>query len=722
MKLILKGTVQGVGFRPTVYRVARSLGLNGYVKNKGGEVEVVIDQKKELFLKKLKERLPPLAEIKEVERQEESVTKKGFEIVGSSQGEKESSTIPVDTALCQDCLEEMKDDNDRRESYAFTNCTNCGARYSAIYSLPYDRGKTSMEPFQMCEDCQEEYEDPMDRRFHAQTISCPECGPEYTLYNEEKKKMGGISDFVDLIEKGNIGVAKSWGGMHIICKLRKIPDLREDYHRPQKPFAIMVKDLETAKKYAKVEREDIFTGPRRPIMVYEKKSEKKGLLDHTSPDLPTVGMMLPYTGFHHLFFKKSQLDAVVMTSANLPGEPMIIDNEEAFQLPFEYFLLHNRNIANRVDDSLVRTHRRDAFIIRRSRGYVPSSLDFEEGKVMAAGADKDGCFALSTDGLLYASQYLGDLKSYDATRFYQNTKDHMMSLLGIDDIDSVAVDLHPRYQSRKLGLDIAEEFDAKTEEIQHHWAHGASLLLEHDLEEMITIAIDGTGYGEDGNSWGGEILYCDKTDYERLKHLEAFPLLGGEKAVKDPRRLVFAIQRKMGGEGNYFNSEEKKVFDKLMDDSVKTTSFGRLLDAISAGLDVCKDRTYEGEPAMKLEDLLIKGKPTKRYEIKITQNKIKTLDPFLDMMEDDGSKKNLAASYVDSVSRAIAQSAIQASEEKGIKDIGVSGGVSYNRPIVESIRSYLQDRGYELLVHEKIPNGDMGIPFGQAVIASAQNR
>ncbi len=722
MKLILKGTVQGVGFRPTVYRVARSLGLNGYVKNKGGEVEVVIDQKKELFLKKLKERLPPLAEIKEVERQEESVTKKGFEIVGSSQGEKESSTIPVDTALCQDCLEEMKDDNDRRESYAFTNCTNCGARYSAIYSLPYDRGKTSMEPFQMCEDCQEEYEDPMDRRFHAQTISCPECGPEYTLYNEEKKKMGGISDFVDLIEKGNIGVAKSWGGMHIICKLRKIPDLREDYHRPQKPFAIMVKDLETAKKYAKVEREDIFTGPRRPIMVYEKKSEKKGLLDHTSPDLPTVGMMLPYTGFHHLFFKKSQLDAVVMTSANLPGEPMIIDNEEAFQLPFEYFLLHNRNIANRVDDSLVRTHRRDAFIIRRSRGYVPSSLDFEEGKVMAAGADKDGCFALSTDGLLYASQYLGDLKSYDATRFYQNTKDHMMSLLGIDDIDSVAVDLHPRYQSRKLGLDIAEEFDAKTEEIQHHWAHGASLLLEHDLEEMITIAIDGTGYGEDGNSWGGEILYCDKTDYERLKHLEAFPLLGGEKAVKDPRRLVFAIQRKMGGEGNYFNSEEKKVFDKLMDDSVKTTSFGRLLDAISAGLDVCKDRTYEGEPAMKLEDLLIKGKPTKRYEIKITQNKIKTLDPFLDMMEDDGSKKNLAASYVDSVSRAIAQSAIQASEEKGIKDIGVSGGVSYNRPIVGSIRSYLQDRGYELLVHEKIPNGDMGIPFGQAVIASAQNR
>ncbi|MFW6048006.1 MAG: carbamoyltransferase HypF [Candidatus Natronoplasma sp.] len=722
MKLILKGTVQGVGFRPTVYRVAKSLGLKGYVKNKGGEVEVVIDQDHDLFLKKLKKNLPPLAEIKEVERYEKDIAKEGFKIIKSSKGEKESSTIPVDTALCGDCLDEMRDEGNRREWYAFTNCTNCGARYSAIYSLPYDREKTTMGSFPMCEDCQEEYEYPMDRRFHAQTISCPECGPEYNLYNEKKERIGGVSEFVDLIERGNIGVGKSWGGMHIICKLEKIPDLRERYHRPQKPFAIMVKDLETAKRYAKVEREDLFTGPRKPIMVYEKKREKQELLDYAAPGLPTVGMMLPYTGFHHLFFKKSQLDAVVMTSANLPGEPMIIDNEEAFDLQFQYFLLHNRKIANRVDDSLVRTHGQDAFMIRRARGYVPSALEFEEGKTMAAGADKEGCFTLSTDGLLYASQYLGDLKSYDATRFYEDTRKHLMSLLGLEDIDSVAVDLHPRYQSRKLGLDIAEEFDAKTNEIQHHWAHGASLLLEHDLEEIITIAIDGTGYGEDGNSWGGEILYCDKTSYERLNHLESFPLLGGEKAIRDPRRLVFAIQRKMGIEGSYFRGEEKKIFDKLMDDSVKTTSFGRLLDAVSAGLDVCKDRTYEGEPAMKLEELLIKGKPIKRYEIEVTQNKIKTLDSFLNMMEDDGSKKNLAASYVNSVSRAIAQSAIQASEERGINDIGVSGGVSYNRPIVESIRSYLQDRGYELLVHEKIPNGDMGIPFGQAVIASAKDR
>jgi len=721
MKLILKGTVQGVGFRPTVYRVARSLDLNGYVKNKGGEVEVVIDRDHELFLKKLKENLPPLAEIKDIDIQEENATEKGFKIVGSSDGEKESSTIPVDTALCEDCLEEMKDDHDRRENYAFTNCTNCGARYSAIYSLPYDRKKTTMEPFPMCEDCLEEYKDPMDRRFHAQTISCPECGPGYNLYDKEKNKIGGISDFVDLIEKGNIGVAKSWGGMHIVCKLEKIPELRDDYQRPQKPFAIMVPDLETAKKYAKVEREDLFTGPRRPIMVFEKKGEEKKVLDYAAPGLPTVGIMLPYTGFHHLFFEKSDLEAVVMTSANLPGEPMIIDNNEAFDLPFEYFLLHNRKIANRVDDSLVRTHEKNAFIIRRSRGYVPSALEFDEGKIMAAGADKDGCFALSTDGLLYASQYLGDLKSYDATRFYEDTREHLMSLLGIEELESVAVDLHPRYQSRKLGFKIAEVFDAKIQEVQHHWAHGASLLLEHGLEEIITIAVDGTGYGEDGNSWGGEVLYCDKTKYERLNHLEPFPLLGGEEAVRDPRRLVYAIQKKKGCKGSYFSIEQKKVFNKMMDDSIKTTSFGRLLDAVSAGLDVCKKRTYEGEPAMKLENLLIEGNEITKYDVEVTENKIKTLDPFLDMMEDDLPRKDRAFSYIISVSKAIAESAIQACEEKGIEDIGISGGVSYNRPIVESIRSHLESRGYKLLVHEKIPNGDMGVPFGQAVIASAKN-
>ncbi|MFP4000558.1 MAG: carbamoyltransferase HypF [Thermoplasmata archaeon] len=722
MKLILKGTVQGVGFRPTVYRVAKALGLNGYVKNMGGEVEVVIDSDGEKFLNELKKSLPPLAKIEEIEKREKEVSADRFEIVESTSGKKESSTIPVDTALCEDCLEEMKREDDRREGYAFTNCTNCGARYSAIYSLPYDREKTTMREFPMCEECQVEYEAPMDRRFHAQTISCPDCGPEYTLYDKNKEKIGGISEFVGLIEEGEIGIAKSWGGMHIVCKLEEIPRLRKKYGRPEKPFAIMVPDIQTAEKYAEIDRKDLFQGPRRPIMVFKKKDLDSEILDYVAPDLPTVGIMLPYTGFHHLLFEKSDLEAVVMTSANPPGEPMVIKDDQAFELPFDYFLLHNRKIANRVDDSLVRTHGEDALIIRRSRGYVPSPLDFVDANVMAAGADKDGCLALSTDELLYASQYLGDLKSYSATKFYERTADHLMSLLGIDKINSVAVDLHPKYQSRKLGLNFADRFDADIHEVQHHWAHGASLLLEHDIEEIITIAVDGTGYGEDGNSWGGEILRCDKKGYDRLYHLENFPLLGGEKAVKEPKRLVYAIQKKKGLNGDYFDQEKKDIFNKMMDDAVKTSSFGRLLDAVSCGLEVCKDRTYEGEPAMKLEKQLIKGKDVKDYDVKIEGDEIKSLDPFLNMLDDDISRENRALSYVKAVSETLAEAALQSCEGEGVKNIGISGGVSYNRPIAKTIETYLKDRGCELLTHEKIPNGDMGIPFGQAVIASSLDK
>ncbi len=718
MKLLIKGTVQGVGFRPTVYRVAKSLGLKGHVKNKGSEVEVLLDKDADEFLKKLRENLPPLADIASVEKEKEEVHAEDFEIVESSDGERESSTIPVDTALCDDCVEELKDENDKRHDYAFINCTNCGARYSAIYSLPYDREKTAMDQFPMCEDCREEYEEPMDRRFHAQTTSCPECGPEYTLYDENKKEMGGIEEFVEKVEKGKIGVAKSWGGMHIVCKLEKIPELREKYHRPQKPFAIMLPDLETTKQYAKVEREDVLTGPRRPIMVYEKKESKKEVLDHAAPGLPTVGIMLPYTGLHHLLFEKGDFEALVMTSANPPGEPMVIDNEEAFELPFEFFLLHNRNIVNRIDDSLIRTHGENKAIIRRSRGFVPSSYPFEENEIMAAGADKSGCLALSTDGRLYASQYLGDLKSYSASKFYEDTAEYLMSLLGIDEVDSVGVDLHPKYQSRKLGMNFAERFDAEVFEIQHHWAHGASLLLEHDLEEIVTIAVDGTGYGEDGNSWGGEILYCNKEKYERKKHLEPFPMLGGERAIEEPKRLMYAIQKGEDLEGEHFSGNKARVLDDLMEESVKTTSLGRLLDAVAAGLDVCNKRTYEGEPAMKLEKILMEGEDEKEYHVEIGNRSIKTLQPYIQMLNDDLAKKEKAFSYVKSVSEAMAEAAIEACENKGIENIGISGGVSYNRPIVETIRSYLKKNGYGLLVHEDLPNGDMGIPFGQAVIAS----
>jgi len=614
MKLILKGTVQGVGFRPTVYRVANELGLKGYVKNKGSEVEVVIDREAKKFLKRLNEELPLLAEINEIEKFDHDVSRENFQIVESSTGERTSSTIPVDTALCDDCIEEMKDPRDRRKDYAFTNCTNCGARYSAIYSLPYDRDKTTMKSFPMCGDCLEEYQDPMDRRFHAQTTSCPKCGPTYTLYDENKKKIGGIEEFCEFIEEGKIAVVKSWGGMHIACRLEEIPELRDRFSREEKPFAIMFRDLQSASQYAHIERKDVFTGPRRPIMLFDKK-KKKNLMDLAAPDLPTIGIMLPYTGMHHLMFEKLDTDALVMTSANRSGEPMIIEDKKAFGLNADCFFLHDRKIANRIDDSLIRAHGKDLSFIRRSRGYVPEHLDFEEGVVMGAGADQSGCLAISKDGKLYPSQYLGDLAYYGNKTFYENTFEHLTSLLGIDEIKSVGVDLHPKYQSRKLGEKYATENDAELIEIQHHWAHGASLMLEHGLDDIVCIAVDGTGYGEDGNSWGGEILYCDEKAYERMYHLENFPLIGGEKAVKEPKRLAYAIERKLGEDSELYEKKKAVVFERMMSDAIETSSYGRLLDAVSFVLDVCSKRTYEGEPAMKLEKLLYEGDVEKDYDV-----------------------------------------------------------------------------------------------------------
>ncbi len=717
MRLVLKGTVQGVGFRPTVYRVASFMRLNGYVKNLGSEVEVIIDGDGDEFLRRLKEELPPLANIESVERYEKDVKREGFHIVKSSQGQR-SSTIPVDTALCDDCLEELFSKDDRRRGFSFTNCTNCGARFSTIESLPYDRDKTTMEPFPMCEGCEAEYSDPTDRRFHAQTISCPNCGPEYKLFDKDKNQIGGIDEFCELVKQGDICIAKSWGGMHIVCKLESIPELREKYGRGDKPFALMMPDVGTVKKYARIEREDVLTGSRRPIMIYEKKEDKRELIDLAAPGLPTVGIMLPYTGLHHLIFDKIDADALVMTSANLPGEPMIVDNKKAFELDIDYFLLHNRKIANRIDDSLIRVHKDDLAFIRRSRGYVPEYLDFIDGKVMGAGADQSGCVAFSKDGKIYPSQYLGDLDSYKAAKFYGSAAYHLIHLLGIDDVDAVGIDLHPKYQSRRLGKEFAEEYEADIVEIQHHWAHGASLLLEHQLDDIVCIAVDGTGYGEDGNSWGGEILYCRPESFERKAHLQEFPLIGGDEAVKDPRRSIFAIQNKLGIESQLFSSAKRAIFKKVAENSIVTSSFGRLLDAVSCTLDVSCKRTYEGEPAMKLERLQMEGDYVRDYDVYTEDGVIKTLEGFVQMMDDDARRGDKAASYVSQVSEEIARSAIMAAEEEGTENIGISGGVSYNRPIVEKIKSVLKENGYNLYVHNKIPNGDMGIPMGQAYICA----
>ncbi|RLG30025.1 carbamoyltransferase HypF [Methanosarcinales archaeon] len=422
MKIIIRGIVQGVGFRPTVYRVAKSLGLRGYVLNKGSNVEIGIGKKgtEERFLNSLMKELPPIASIDEIEVKDEPINGyEDFEIINSSDGEKTSVT-PVDTAICDECVRELFEEDNRRYLYPFINCTSCGARFSVIENLPYDRANTSMRDFEMCEDCLAEYKNPLDRRFHAQTISCSRCGPKYTLYGKDKEvvvlaeEKNPIATFAKLIDEGAIGIAKSWGGMHIICKFEQANRLRTLYKRPAKPFAVMFRDVNAMEKYASLEanEEKMLTSAHRPIVLLDKNTSSD-VLDAISPGLGNIGVYLPYSGFHYVLFHYLNSDGIIMTSANVSGEPMIIRNEDAFLLKADYFLLHNRKIVNRIDDSVVRCCKGKKFFLRKSRGFVPTGLKVPyKDRVLSLGAGENVSLSISKEGNLYSSQYIGNTFHY----------------------------------------------------------------------------------------------------------------------------------------------------------------------------------------------------------------------------------------------------------------------------------------------------------------------
>ncbi len=608
-KLIFKGVVQGVGFRPTVYRAAVGLGVHGYVVNKGSEVEVVVDRNADRLIAELLRRLPAIAVIDEIIRESDSRSFSEFRILHSRSGEKES-LIPVDTAICQECLHDLCAAGNRRYRYPFTNCTVCGARYSIAKGVPYDRERTSMDRFPLCAECQREYMDVEDRRYHAQTISCPRCGPRYTLYDSRRKSLGSkdaVMRFAGFMDAGKIGVVKSWGGMHLCCTLSELPRFREWYGRPQKPFAIMVRDVKVAERYAEMSLGDrrLLESSMRPIVVMAKKDGER-----VSPGLDSIGIFLPYTGLQVLLFSALRTDALVMTSANFPGEPMIIENEKAFSLGADVYLLHNREIPNRVDDSVVRLWNGHRFFLRKSRGYIPDVLPvkFKE-KVVGVGAGENSTGALSVDGRLISTQYIGNVEYDEAAVFLEQSLRHLMGLfLGRPRLDGVALDVHPGYASRGVAKGLADEFHVPLIEVQHHWAHAASLLVDQGVDRSVVLAVDGLGYGEDGTFWGGEVLDAELSGYARVGRLRPFPLIGGDQATKDPRRLVFAVFEQLRMEKE-FSGEQAAMLRRVMVRSPQTCSMGRYLDALSCYLGVCRMRTYSGEPAMKLEPFLAAGKP-----------------------------------------------------------------------------------------------------------------
>ena len=723
MKLIFKGVVQGVGFRPTIYRIAKDMGLNGYVLNKGSEVEVVIDRDKNEFIKRVKKNLPSIAEISDIKIEQDEGTYKGFKILHSEKGSRRS-LIPVDVGICDKCLDELFDKNNRRYLFPFTNCTVCGARFSLIKDVPYDRVRTSMNTFNLCESCREEYSDPLNRRYHAQTISCPTCGPVYHLYDKNKKNLdvkNPIKEFARMIDDGKIGVIKSWGGMHLCCKIEETSRFRKWYRRPQKAFAVMVKNLVVARRYGEINEmeEKQLTSKSKPIVLVKKKKAEE-----VSPGLNTIGVYLPYTGLHHILFHYLKADALVMTSANIPGEPMLTNNQKVFLLKADMYLLHNREIPNRVDDTVLKIWQDHVFFIRKSRGFVPQPIAVSyDKKIISVGAGENITGAVSCDKNIYPSQYIGDSQYYETLNFLEKSIRHLMKLtMDKQEIDAIAMDLHPGYDSRRIAEELSEEFHAPLYEIQHHWAHAASLLVDSGLDESVVLTLDGLGYGTDGTFWGGEVLLADYKGFKRVGHLEQIPLLGGDKATYDPRRLVFAIFKKFNKE-KYFTGEEARVLSKMMNTAPVTSSLGRVLDAISCYLNICTKRTYDGEPAMKLEKYLAAGEKKYFFEVKNNNGVIKTVDVFKqldetlkDVKKSEKTKADVAYSMVKSIIDSLTEIAVEEAEKNDIGTIGVTGGVSYDVPIVEMIKTKIDENNLKLIVHDRVPNGDGGISIGQNAI------
>jgi len=715
MRITISGTVQGVGFRPAVHRTAVSLGLNGRVWNNGSDVIVEVDNA-DRFLGKFLKELPPLASVSSVSVDDSQFDKsiKGFSIARSAEG-KGGVSIPTDTAICEDCLNDMKEG--RRMGYEFTSCTGCGARFTLLSDMPYDRSSTSMKEFGMCPECRREYEDPKNRRFHHQTICCPKCGPKYRLLDKNGKLVKGnaVERFADILRAGGIGIVKSWGGMHICCIPENVKSMREWYGRPQKPFALMVRDIEAMKGYAEPDEFEMYhvLSAHRPIVLMKKVYSD--VTEGISPGLDNIGIFLPYTGIQHLLFNHVG-NALIMTSANLPGEPMLLDDDDVLELGADAYLLHDQRIMNRADDSVLRVNCGRTAFIRKSRGHIPSSIEIStDGCAVGLGAQENLTASISYNGRIHSTQHIGDGDSLGVPEYLEEAVRSMRGLMKCDP-RMIVTDKHPGYSNRALGKRLAQEFDCQLMEVQHHWAHAASLLADNRKDDAVVLALDGTGYGDDGGAWGGEVIYSSLNEYERLAHLQNIPLLGSEKALYDLRRLKFAVDMINGTDNKYFNDNDSEVLRKMAPKSVLTSSFGRLLDTLAFTLGVCEKRTYDGEPAMKMEPLLSSGKLVPGFETELKGKDIMTADLFKRIGKE--KREDIAYSIVNNIISVMVDVACDHADSFGTRNIGLTGGVSYSRPICQMVSRKVKERGFDLILHDNVPNGDGGISIGQAVIAS----
>jgi hydrogenase maturation protein HypF len=762
----VSGIVQGVGFRPFIFRLSKRHDLMGFVRNMGDAgVQIVVEGKKEnieKFINSLRPEQPPLSRIDDivVSWKPYAGEFKGFRVMPSDKaGLGLPSVVPPDLALCGDCLREMLDPKDRRYNYPFITCVNCGPRFTIIEELPYDRPRTSMKDFPLCADCLREYQDPPDRRYHAEPTCCPACGPQMTLHGgdgQQVRTSDPLLETVRLLDEGEIVAVKGIGGIHVASKTTDdgvLALLRRRFNRPQQPFAIMAKDLETVRTFAEVSmaEAELLTSYRRPIVVLQRSPDYM-LSELIAPGLDSVGVMLPYSGIHHLILRHGKDPAYVMTSANVPGLPMLTDNAEAItklRAKVDYFLLHDRTIVNRCDDSVVKLVDGKPAFLRRSRGYVPEPLRLSfnsELDVLALGADLNVTAAILTGGRCFVTQHIGDTTKFETLEYLQAAAEWLLHRLNMESVNVIAHDLHPGYSTTWLAPRIAEKMGAKTVAVQHHHAHLCSLMAEHGLEEIVGIAADGVGYGPDGTAWGGEVMVARLSSFEHVGGLKKQRMPGGDLAAVYPARMVAGIlweqldraelervlKEYCAGGFRHGELEIGAVLRQLDRDLnvFWTSSCGRVLDAVSCLLRICSERTYEGEPAIKLEAAAAGGNPR---EVKIEPeienvsgrkifNTSKLLLDVLYALRANVPRKHIAAAAQLAVARGLASIAIDAASSSGIKMVGASGGVFCNRAITEAVRREVEGAMLKFFRHEVLPPGDGCISAGQAVAAASLNQ
>ena len=737
LRLVIRGAVQGVGFRPFVYRLATELGLRGWVLNSVQGVFIELEGEPptlQRFVKRLYVEKPPRASIQSMEQSVlEPVGYTGFEIRHSEHTGEKTTLILPDLATCPDCLREIFDPTNRRYRYPFTNCTNCGPRYSIIESLPYDRPNTTMKAFNMCARCREEYENPLDRRFHAQPNACPECGPHLELWNEQGGVLAqhdtALRRAAEAIREGHIVAIKGLGGFHLVADARNeqaVSTLRERKRREEKPFALMYPSLHLVRVHCRVNEaeERVLVSPESPIVLLRR--EQDDVAPSVAPNNLFLGVMLPYTPLHHLLMHELGFP-IVATSGNLSDEPICTDEHEALQRLAgiaDLFLVHNRPIARHVDDSVVRVLMGRELLLRRARGYAPLPVLVKEPlpPLLGVGAHLKNTVALSVGRQVFISQHIGDLETPQALQAFRRVITDVKALWEHQP-QAVACDLHPDY----LSTQTAYQMGYSVVPIQHHAAHVLACMAENEVEPpVLGISWDGTGYGTDGTVWGGEFLLVTTASFERFAHLRPFRLPGGDRAVKEPRRSALGVLYELLGEralevvGHLFTDSERRLLLHMLRQGIHspvTTSAGRLFDAVASlvhGRQVVND---EGQAAMELEFLAHRVRSDEAYPFALLDGCPYVLDwsPTVQAILEDVRSGVEPAQVAVRFHNTLVEMMVAVARRAGLERVALSGGCFQNAYLTERAVRRLSEAGFRPCWHQRVPPNDGGIALGQVV-------